>query len=167
MISKKLTDAVNSQINKELYSEYFYLSMSAWLLSKDFDGIANFFTVQAQEERFHAMKFFNYLLERGAEVALKQIDGPPVEFKSVTDIFEQTLEHEKLVTKSINDLMDLSIKENDHSAVSFLKWFIDEQVEEEASVSKILNQLKFTGEHPQALMMFDRQLALRKFTPEA
>lgn len=167
MISKKLQDAINSQINKELHSEYIYLSMAAYFHSNDLDGIANFFSVQTQEEHFHAMKFFDYLLERGGKVELKTIDGPPIDFKSHIDVFEQTLAHEQYITKSINELMDLAIKENDHSLTSFLKWYVDEQVEEEATASRLLSRIKIIDGSGQGLLMMDAELSQRTFTPPA
>lgn len=141
--------------------------MAAYFHSNDLDGIANFFTVQTQEEHFHAMKFYNYLLERGGKVELKTIDGPPVEFKSHVDVFEQTLAHEKYISKSINELMDLAIKENDHSLASFLKWYVDEQVEEEATASRLLGRMKLIDGNGQGLLMIDAELAQRTFTPPA
>lgn len=165
MLSEKLQNAFNEQINKELYSEYLYLSMAAYCYANDLDGIANFFMVQTQEEHFHAMKIFNFINDRNGRVALKPIQGPQVEFNSIIDVFEKTLEHEKFVTASINNLMDIAIKENDHAAASFLKWFVDEQVEEEAMVNKILSKLKLIGGEGQGLLMLDAELAARTFTP--
>ncbi|MBN1633604.1 MAG: ferritin [Ignavibacteria bacterium] len=165
MISKKLQDAINLQINKELHSEYIYLSMAAYFYSNDLDGIANFFSVQTQEEHFHAMKLFNYLLERGGKIELKTIEGPPIDFKSHVDVFEQTLAHEQYITKSINELMDMAIKENDHSLVSFLKWYVDEQVEEEATASRLLARIKIINGNGQGLLMMDAELSQRTFTP--
>jgi len=167
MISKKLQDAINLQINEELHSEYIYLSMAAYFHSNDLDGIANFFSVQTQEEHFHAMKLYNYLLERGGKVELKTIDGPPVDFKSHVDVFEQTLAHEQYISKSIHELMDLAIKENDHSLASFLKWYVDEQVEEEATASRLLGRMKLIDGNGQGLLMIDAELAQRTFTPPA
>jgi ferritin len=167
MLSQKLQDAFNAQINKELYSEYLYLSMAAYCYTLDLDGFANYFMVQTQEEHFHAMKMFNFVNERGGKIVLKQIDGPEVDFKSPVEVFSKTYEHEQFVTKSINELMDVAIKENDHAAASFLKWFIDEQVEEEATVSKILSKLKLIGGEGQGLLMLDTELAARVFTPPA
>lgn len=167
MISQKLQDAFNLQINKELYSEYFYLSIAAYCYSLDLDGVANFFMVQTQEEHFHAMKMFNFLTDLGGRVILKHIDEPPVEFKSVIEIFEKTLAHEQILTKSINDLMDLSLKENDHASASFLKWFVDEQVEEEATVTKLLSKLKLIKGEGHGMLMIDAELAARVFTPPA
>lgn len=165
MLSQKLQDAFNAQINKELYSEYLYLSMAAYCYTLDLDGFANYFMVQTQEEHFHAMKMFNFVNERGGKIILKQIDGPQTDFKSVIDVYEKTYEHEQFVTKSINELMDVAMKENDHAAASFLKWFIDEQVEEEATVSKILAKLKLIGGEGHGMLMLDTELAARVFTP--
>lgn len=167
MLSQKLQDAFNAQINKELYSEYLYLSMAAYYYTLDLDGFANYFMVQTQEEHFHAMKMFNFVNERGGRVIFKQLDEPEVDFKSPVEVFTKTYEHEQFVTKSINELMDVAIKENDHAAASFLKWFIDEQVEEEATVSKILSKLKLIGGEGQGLLMLDTELAARVFTPPA
>lgn len=164
MLSQKLQDALNDQINKELYSEYIYLSMEAYLLQNDLDGIANFFHVQTQEEHFHAMKIYNFIIDRGGKVVLKKIDAPPTEFKSVVDVFEQTLAHEQFVTKSINELMDIAIKESDHALISFLKWYVDEQVEEESTVGKMLTKLKLIGGEGHGLLMIDQELAARTFT---
>ena len=165
MLSKKLEDAINKQINKELYSAYFYLGMSAYCNSVDLDGFANFYYVQYQEETFHAMKLYNYVLERSGNIVLSQIDTPPQNFKSALDVCEQTYEHEKLVTKSINDLMDIAIKENDHATSSFLKWYVDEQVEEEATISKLVNRMKLVGDNVGGLFIIDQELKARVFTP--
>ena len=165
MISKKLQNAINKQINKELYSEYLYLSMAAYLESIGLEGFTNFIKVQVQEERFHTMKFFDYVNERGGRVILEAIARPQIEFKSPVEIFEIAYKHEQYVTKLINALMEVAIKENDHAAKSFLNWYIDEQVEEEASMDKILNQLKMIGGKGQGMLMLDKDLATRTFTP--
>jgi ferritin len=165
MLSKTLQDAINTQLNKELSSEYIYLGMASYTKGLDLDGFSNFFTVQVQEERFHAMKFYTFLLDRGANVILKEIPAPDGNYKNVIDVFEKTLAHEQFITKSINELMDLAVKENDHALISFLKWFVDEQVEEEANVSRILNRLKLIGGEGQGLLMIDAELATRTFTP--
>jgi len=167
MLSQKLQDAFNVQINKELYSEYLYLSMAAYCYEMDLDGFANFFMVQTQEEHFHAMKMFNFVTDCDGRVILKKIDSPPVEFKSVTELFEKTLDHERFVTKSINELMDIAVKENDHASASFLKWFVDEQVEEESTDKKILSKLKLVEGNGYGLLMIDQELAVRVFTPPA
>ena len=167
MLSQKLQDAFNEQINKELYSEYLYLSMAAYCYEMDLDGFANFFMVQTQEEHFHAMKMFNFVTDCDGRVILKKIDSPPVEFKSVTELFDKTLEHERFVTKSINALMDIALKENDHASASFLKWYVDEQVEEEATDKKILSKLKLVEGNGYGLLMIDQELATRVYTPPA
>lgn len=167
MISKKLQDAINTQINKELYSVYLYLSMQAWFAHQNLDGFATWMDVQCQEERFHAMKFFNYLIERGGKVELKALEGPTVDFKNPLAVFTAALKHEQLVSKSINDLMELAIKEKDHSARGLLQWYVDEQVEEEANVDKVVRQLTMIKEDPHALFMLDNQLGTRVFTPPA
>jgi len=166
MISKKLEKAINEQINKELYSEYLYMAMAAYLDANDLEGFAHFFKIQGDEERFHAMKFYDYLNERGGRVIMEQIDKPEHEFEGVIDIFEKAYEHEQYVTKLINDLMDLAIKENDHATKSLLDWYVDEQVEEEASMEGLLNKLKMIGGKGNGMLMLDKELGARTFTPE-
>lgn len=163
MISKKLVDAFNEQINKELFSEYFYLAMAAWLEAENLPGCANFFKIQVQEERFHAMKMYDYVNERGGRVILKAIDQPEIEFKSALEIFEKAYEHEQLVTSLINNLMEVAIEEKDHATKSFLNWFIDEQVEEEASMDAIVGKLKMIGGNGHGMLMVDNDLGQRVF----
>ncbi len=165
MISKKLEDAINYQINRELFSEYYYLSMASYFNSVGLSGFENFFLVQVEEERFHAMKMYGFLNEKGGQVTLAAIEAPKTEFKSALEVFELAYEHEKLVSKLINDLMDLAIAENDHAAKNHLNWFVDEQVEEEASMETILNKLKLISGEGHGLLMLDNELATRSFTP--
>ncbi|MBN2460489.1 MAG: ferritin [Candidatus Cloacimonetes bacterium] len=167
MISKKMQEAINEQINRELYSEYLYLSMVAYFESIGLSGFANFFRVQVQEERFHALKFFDYINERGGRVILKKIDQPQIDFNSPVEVFELSYKHEQFITKSINELMDIAIKENDHATRSFLNWYVDEQVEEEDSMDNILNQLRLIDGKGQGVLMLDRELAGRTFNPPA
>ena len=167
MISKKLQDAINAQINKELYSEYMYISIQAWFANQNLDGFATWMDVQGQEERFHAMKFYNYLIERGGKVELKAIEQPPIDFKTPLNAFKMALKHEEFITKSINELMDLAIKESDHAAKSFLQWYVDEQVEEEANADRIVHKLELIKDNPQGLYMLDNELAQRVYTPPA
>ena len=167
MISQKLQDAINYQINRELFSEYYYLSMASYFNSAGLSGFENFFLIQVEEERFHAMKMYHFLNERGARVFLQAIEAPKTEFKSALDVFELAYVHEKLVSSLINDLMDLAIKENDHAAKNHLNWFVEEQVEEEASMDTILNKLKLIGGEGHGLLMLDNELAGRVFTPPA
>lgn len=167
MISKKLQAAFNQQINKELYSEYLYLSMAAWFEAENLPGFAHFFKVQVQEERFHAMKMFDFINERGGKVVLKAIADPQVEFKSAEEIFKLSYQHEQFISKSINELMDDAIAEKDHAAKSFLNWFVDEQVEEEATMDGILAKIKMSGGKGHGMLMIDKELSARTFTPEA
>ena len=121
MITKRLEKEINDQINREFYSAYLYLSMSAWFKAENFDGFANWMNVQYQEESFHAMKLFEYVVERGGKVVLQQIDKPENDFESVTKVFEMTLAHERFITDCINNLMNVAIEEKEHDAKSFLQ----------------------------------------------
>ncbi len=165
MISQKMQDAINQQINKELYSEYLYLSMAAYFSAQGLSGFENFFLVQAEEERFHALKFYHFVNERGGRVYFQKIDQPETEFKSPISVFEKALEHEQYVSSLINKLMDIAIKENDHASKSFLTWYVDEQVEEEDSMDTIVNKLKIIKGQGNGLLMLDKELAARTFTP--
>ncbi|MCF6248197.1 MAG: ferritin [Desulfobacula sp.] len=167
MISKKLEEAINYQINRELYSEYYYLSMASYFNSVGLSGFENFFLIQVEEERFHAMKLYRFLNEKGGRVNLQAIEAPKTVFKSALEVFELAYEHEKLVSQLINDLMDLAIKENDHAAKNHLNWFVEEQVEEEASMETTLNKLNLIGGEGHGLLMLDSELAQRVFTPPA
>jgi len=165
MLSKKMEDAFNSQLNAELYSSYLYLSMAAYFESTNLAGFANWMQVQTQEENFHSMKFYNYINERGGRVKLSQIDAPPAEWNSPLAVFEATLKHEQKVTSLINDLMFVARNEKDNASEIFLQWFVNEQVEEEDNVSTLLGQLKLIKDNPHALFMIDRELSQRVFTP--
>lgn len=164
MISEKLQKAFNDQINKEFFSEYLYLSMQAYFDGEDLEGLAHFFNLQAQEEHQHGMKMYDYLLERGGKVRLEAIQGPKTDFSSPLEVLEETVAHEESVTASINHLMNLAIEEKDHAAKSFLSWFVDEQVEEEASMGKILGKLKLIGKSGHGLLMVDSELSKRTLT---
>mgnify|MGYP005846175059 CR=1 FL=1 len=165
MISEKLEAAINDQINAELYSAYLYLSMAAYFEDINYAGFANWMRVQFQEEQFHAQKMFDNLIDRGGKVVLKQIDAPPVEWDSPVAVFEATLEHERLVTKRINDLIYLARDERDNAAEIFLQWYVNEQVEEEDTAETLLSQLKMAESSPHSMLMLDRELAGRVFTP--
>jgi ferritin len=167
MISKKMQEALNGQLNAELYSSYLYLSMAAYFLSLNLGGFANWMRVQAQEEDMHAMKFYNFINERGGRVLLKPIDGPQTEWDSPLAAFEAVLEHEQTVTGLINDLVELALVEHDHATNIFLQWFVTEQVEEEDSANDVIQQIKMVGEAEGGLFMLDRELAQRTFTPPA
>lgn len=163
MIKKTVEVALNEQINAEFHSAYLYLSMSAYFLSEGLAGYANWMRIQYQEELAHATRFFDYVNERGGSVKLSPIGEVQVEFSGVVDVFERTLVHEQLVTSLIDKLMDIAIKESDHATKSFLQWFVDEQVEEEANVEQILNNLKLIKGEGQGLLMMDREMATRVF----
>ena len=167
MLSKKMEAALNEQLNKEIYSAYLYMSMSAYSTHIGLKGFANWFMVQYQEEMMHAMKFYDYINDQGSQVKLMAIDAPPTEFTSPLDMFEKTLKHEQFVTKRINDLVDLAINEKDHATNIFLQWFVTEQIEEEANDNDIITKLKLVGKKGEALLMLDRELAARVFTPPA
>jgi len=167
MLSEKMLEALNGQLNKEIYSAYLYLSMSAYSTYIGLKGFANWFMVQYQEESVHAMKIYDYINSQGGQVKLLAVAQPPAEFKSPLDMFEKTLEHERFVTKCINDLVDLAIKGKDHATNIFLQWFVTEQIEEEANDNEIISKLKLVGDKGDALLMVDRELAARVFTPPA
>ncbi|HOA05406.1 MAG TPA: ferritin [Candidatus Fermentibacter daniensis] len=161
MIGKKLLDEFNAQINEEAFSAYLYLSMSAWFESVNLPGFASWMAAQSREENDHAMKFFSHILERGGKVSLEAIAKPTPEWKTPLEAFEAALAHEKHITGRINGLMDLAIAEKDHASASFLRWFVDEQVEEEASMDAVVQKLLLTKNAPGALFMIDRELAAR------
>ncbi len=165
MISQKLQDAINYQINRELFSEYYYLSMASYFNSLSLSGFENFFLVQAQEERFHAMKLYNFLNERGGRVLLQALEAPKTEFESPIEVFELAYEHETVVSGLINDLMDLAIKENDHAVKNHVDWFVEEQVEEEDSMDTVLSKLKLINGEGHGLLILDSELAQRTFEP--
>jgi ferritin len=165
MISKKIEEALNGQVNAELYSAYLYLSMESYFKSLNLDGFANWMRVQTQEEIMHAMKIYDFIDERGGRVTLKAIEGPPTQWESPLAVFEAAYAHEQKVTGLINGLVDLAIKEKDHATNTFLQWFVNEQVEEEASADAIVQQLKMMEDAPGGLFMLDRELAQRVFTP--
>ena len=163
MLKEKVLNAINEQINAEQYSALMYLSMSAWLQDKGLPGFANWMYIQYQEELTHANKFFNYVNERGGKVTLKAIEQMPTEWAGVIEVFEATLEHEQKVTALIDNLVDVAISERDHASQSFLQWFVDEQVEEEANVTEILDTLKLINGQGNGIFMLDREMRTRKF----
>ena len=163
MIKKEVLDALNEQINAESYSAFMYLSMAAYFENMGLQGFANWMKVQYQEEAAHALKFFNYVTDRGGRVVLKAIDQVPVDFDGIVDVYEKTLAHENHVTDLINNLMNVAIAASDHASQSFFKWFVDEQVEEEANVEKILATLKLINGQGNGIFMMDRELGQRVF----
>ncbi len=167
MLSERINKLLNEQIQKEFFSAYLYLGMEAYFADLNLEGFANFFHVQVQEERDHALKFFNYITQKGGKVELLQINAPEAKFESAEEIFALTLGHEQFVTHSIYNIVNASIEERDHATNSFLQWFVTEQVEEEATMEKYLKKLQLIKNDPNALLMLDVELAQRVYTPPA
>ena len=160
-MDKKLEKLINEQITKEYYSSYLYLSMAAYFESMGLAGFTAWMKMQAEEEMIHMNMFFNYVNERNGRVILEAIDKPPADFESIKDVFEQTLEHEKLVTASINNLYKVSQELNDNASTIFLQWFISEQVEEEKNANDVLDRLDLIKEDPMGILMLDKELGAR------
>ena len=161
MLSQKIEDAFNEQINAELFSEYLYLSMAAWFEGKGLKGMSHWMRLQAGEERIHGMKFYDFVLERSGRVVLAAIDGPQTEWESPLAAFEAAYQHELMISGRINKLVDLSLSEKDHAANAFLQWFVTEQVEEEASALEIVDQLRLVGDNNAVIFMLNRELGQR------
>ncbi|GAB1409518.1 ferritin [Desulfovibrionales bacterium] len=165
MLSAQMEKALNDQVNAEMFSAYLYLAMVAYFEEQNLSGFAQWMTAQSQEENFHAMKFFSYIQERGGRVVLGAIEKPQVEWESPLAALEAALAHERYISKRINDLVDLAIAEKDHATNSFLRWFVDEQVEEEDHVGGVVQKLRMVGKEGGGLFMMDRDLGTRVFTP--
>lgn len=165
MLCKKIEEAINDQIKWELWSSYLYLSMAAYFADMGLTGFANWMKVQEQEEKFHATRFYDFTIERGGRVKLQTLEAPEHTWESPLHAFKEVLKHELGVTARINHLMNLAIEEKDHATASYLKWFIDEQVEEEANVQDAINKLKLVEGNPSALYLLDKEMAARVFTP--
>lgn len=153
---------MNQQINEELYSAYLYLSMATQFAEMNLSGFARWMEMQAQEEIAHAMKFYGFINERGGRVELKAIKGPQIQWDSALKMMTESLAHEEYITSCIHKLVDLTTGEKDYPTMNLLQWFVDEQVEEESSVSEIVEKLKLIGEHGQGLFMLDREMGARK-----
>ncbi|MCL2862008.1 MAG: ferritin [Firmicutes bacterium] len=163
MLSKNLIKVLSDQINAEYYSAYLYLSMSTWADKEGLKGTAKWLFAQAQEEMAHGTRIYQYVLERGESPTFGIIEKPMTSFLSIQDIFIKTLEHEQKVTKMINEIATVAMKENDHACYQFLMWFVNEQVEEEASASDILDKLKLIGDNKSMLLTLDNELGTRVF----
>lgn len=166
MLSTKLADALNKQMNNEFEASKAYLAMAAYCEHKSYGGFANFYLQQAEEERFHGMKIYYYLNDRGVHAKFTSNAELKTEFSSILDTFESALIQEKAVTKSFYELTDLAWEEKEHATISFLKWFLDEQVEEEASFETHIDYLKRIQEDSNALFIYEKELGQRKFSPE-
>jgi len=162
MIKETIQDAINRQINRELHSAYLYTAMSAYFETLTLRGAAKYMRVQANEERAHAMKFFDYIVERGGTVKLTAIDAPPVKWESPLKVFEEAYKHEQKVTGWINDLVNLAIKEQDHVTNNLLQWFVKEQVEEEANAAEVVEKIKMLGPEGHAFLWLDHELGKRE-----
>jgi ferritin len=166
LLGKAIEEAMNEQIKNELFSAYQYLSMAAYCESENLPGFAQWMRAQSREETEHAMKFYDFILERNGRVALRALDGPLVEFGSPLEVFEQALEHERRVTAMINDLYALAVSENDYASQTFLQWFVSEQVEEEKNAGDVVETLKMVGDKSEALFLLDRELGQRQAKEE-
>ncbi|MBC8412430.1 MAG: ferritin [Nitrospira sp.] len=165
MLNQNMEKAINDQINAEIYSSYLYLSMSAYFDSINLKGCSHWMRIQAMEEMTHFKRFYDFLTARGGRVILAQIDAPPSAWDAPLAVFENVLTHEQLVTGLINKLIDLSMELKDHATNSFLQWFIDEQVEEEASADEVIQSMKLNANNPGGLFIIDKELMQRVFTP--
>ncbi|MBM4171527.1 MAG: ferritin [Ignavibacteria bacterium] len=161
MLSKKMQKALNEQINAEIFSSYLYLSMTAYFEQENWTGFAHWMEKQSAEEYGHAMKIFEFVNEVGGKVELEAIEKPISEWKSVLNVFEESLKHELMITDKINNLYNMASTEKDHASGIFLQWFVTEQVEEVNTVEQIIHKLKMIGEHKGALYMLDRELGSR------
>ncbi len=161
MLSKTVQDAMNEQVNNEFYSAYQYLAMAAYCESVNLPGFAQWMRTQSQEETEHAMKFYDFILDRNGRVVLQAIEGPVIEFGSPLEVFEQALEQEQKVTAMINDLYGLAVKESDYASQAFLQWFVTEQVEEEKNAGDVAETLKMVGDKSEMLFLLDRELGQR------
>lgn len=164
MISKKLQDELINQLNKEYHSAYIYLGMSSYCSKEGFNGSANWFLMQYQEEISHGMKLFRYLQDQDVEITLPDIKGVEVEFNSLLDVFKKSLAHEQMMSKSLNNLSDLAMKDKDHATYNLLQWYVTEQVEEEATVKEIIDNIKLVGDNGFGLYTLDKELSTRTFT---
>jgi ferritin len=162
MMSQTMQDAFNEQMKQEFYSSYLYLSMSAYCEANNLPGLAHWMRAQAREEVVHAMRIFDHLLDRGGRVQLRPIGGPPSEFTSAREVFEQAHRHEKEVTSSINQVYGRAVDERDFASTVFLDWFVKEQVEEEKISGLLAEQFRMIGDDRPGLLMLDRELAQRR-----
>jgi ferritin len=161
VISKKIQKGLSAQLNHEFYSAYLYLAMSAYCKHSDFNGAANWLKMQYEEEHMHATKIYNYLVEQGVHVSLKEIAKPPKNFGTLLNVFQMSLAHEQMMTARLNDLSDLALKEKDHATYNLLQWFVNEQVEEESSVNEIISKIKLVKGDGYGLLMIDNELHQR------
>lgn len=165
MLTKKVEEILNRQVDREAYSSLLYLSMASWAEAEGFPGIAAWLYAQAEEEKDHMLRFIHYINDRGGRAVIEGIEKPPQDFDSVQALFEQVLKHEQFVTGSINEIVSVCIEEKDHTTNNWVQWFVSEQIEEESSVQEILDRLKLVGDHH--LYMFDRDIISMRGSGEA
>lgn len=165
MISEKIQSALNEQLKEEFFSSYLYLSMAAYFEEKNLKGFAHWFRIQSQEENMHGIKFFNFIVQKGGKVSLKQIDAPKIDWNSILEVFTDSLKHEQKITGLINKLTELSMNEKDYATHTFLQWFITEQVEEEANVHELIQKLEMIGDNKSGLFLLDNELGSRVAAP--
>ena len=161
MVSKKMIDTLNNHLNEEFYSSYLYLSMASYFEENNLKGFAQWFKIQSQEEYGHGMKFYSFIIQVGGKVTLKAIKAPKTTWKSIIEVFAETLAHEKHITSLINKLVGQAMQEKEYATNNFLQWFVNEQVEEEATVEEIINKLEMIGDAKSGLFMMDRELGAR------
>ncbi|MFP4487506.1 MAG: ferritin [Campylobacterales bacterium] len=162
MLSTKIEKLLCEQLNREFFSSYLYLAMSAHCANIDMNGAASWFRAQYEEEVMHGEKVFGYLMSQGAKVEFDAIDKPKSEFGSLLETFQESLDHERHMTEMINELSDVALKEKDHATYNLLQWFVTEQVEEEATVSEIISKLKIVKNDGYGLLMIDNELGARQ-----
>ena len=158
MIKESVENAINEQIKKEEYSSRLYLQMASWCEVNGLGGAANFLYAQAEEEREHMLKFVHYLNDRGGHAKMMEIEQPPYEYKNIVDIFEQVLKHEQFITQSINEVYEVTLNEKDYTSGNFLQWFINEQIEEESTMSTILDKIHLVGNDKAGFFHIDKEL---------
>ncbi len=164
-MNEQVSQAINAQINRELYSSYLYFAMSAYLEGQGFKGAGHWMFLQAQEELMHVQKMYQFLVLRGAEVTPEAIDAPPKTWDSIQHVFQEAYKHEQFVTENIHKLLDVALKASDHATANFLQWFVSEQVEEEANTLELVQNLTLAGQDARALLFLDREMGQRVLTP--
>lgn len=162
---EKIEKAINDQINAELFSSYLYKSMASWFESQNLSGMANWMNIQAQEEMDHSMKFYDYVIERGGRVVLQAIEAPQSSWESPLEAFKDALDHEKYISRRIDDLMDMALEEKDHATRIMLNWFVEEQVEEEDNASANVAKVEMLKDSKRGTYMLDKEFAARVYTP--
>ena len=164
MLIDNIKNELNKQLNREFYSSYLYLAISSWCSQLGYKGSASWFMIQSEEERNHALKIYNYLLDQGCDIQLLSIDNPKTDYSALLECFEESLSHEQKMSNSFNELCDLAIKEKDHASYGFLQWFVQEQIEEESTVSEIIAKLRLV-DNGNGIFLIDSQLAQRQVEP--